>query len=230
MLEIIKDYKKVFISFILVLLLTLGFLIFNKSNHKEEIELKEETVEKVSVNDNLVKEEKEVKKINVDVKGAVKKAGVYSLEDGSIVNDVLKLAGLKSNATTKNINLSKKLTNEMVIVIFTKNELKKKSETSISECATLEVDISNCEGSSIIVPGESNSQTSTSDNQISSSVNINKASKEELMSLTGIGESKALAIIKYREENNGFKSIEDIMNVSGIGEALYNKIKDTITV
>ena len=59
---------------------------------------------------------------------------------------------------------------------------------------------------------------------------MNKANKEQLMTLTGIGESKALAIIKYREDNNGFKSIEEVMNVSGIGEALYNKIKDSITV
>ena len=50
------------------------------------------------------------------------------------------------------------------------------------------------------------------------------------MTLSGIGESKALAIIKYREENNGFKDISEIMNVSGIGEALFNKIKEFITI
>ncbi len=233
MLEIIKDYKKIIIIGLAIILFVSGFFLFNKSNHKDDIELKEETVEKVSLNDSVVKEEEkpEVKMISVDVKGAVKKAGVYSLEEGSIVNDVLKLAGLKSSATTKNINLSKKLVNEMVIVIYTKNELKKLNEVNITDCFTSEVDISNCEGSSIIVPGEENNNDNTTNtNTVSGKVNINKATKEELMTLTGIGESKALAIIKYREENNGFKDINEIMNVSGIGEALYNKVKDSITV
>ena len=50
------------------------------------------------------------------------------------------------------------------------------------------------------------------------------------MTLTGIGESKALAIIKYREENNGFKTLEELMNISGIGEKVFAKIKDSITL
>ena len=61
-------------------------------------------------------------------------------------------------------------------------------------------------------------------------ISINKASKEELMSISGLGESKAEAIIKYREENGEFKTIEDIKNVSGIGDSLYEKIKERITV
>lgn len=59
-------------------------------------------------------------------------------------------------------------------------------------------------------------------------VSINTATKEELMTLTGIGESKAESIIEYREENGEFKNLEDIMNVSGIGESAYSKIKDHI--
>lgn len=231
MLEIIKDYKKIIILFVFLGLFVGGFFLFNKSNHKDNIEVREEQVQKVSVNDSKINEKVEEEKlISVDVKGAVKKAGVYSLKEGSIVNDVLKLAGLKSNATTKNINLSKKLINEMVIVIYTKSELKRLNEVSIADCVSTEVDISNCEGSSVIVPNGSNTTSQSSNNQDTSFINLNKANKEQLMTLTGIGESKALAIIKYREDNNGFKSIEEVMNVSGIGEALYNKIKDSITV
>jgi competence protein ComEA len=66
--------------------------------------------------------------------------------------------------------------------------------------------------------------TEQSDNKIS----INVGTKEELMTLNGIGESKALAIIAYREKNGSFKTLEDIMNVSGIGEAAFSKIKDYI--
>ena len=63
-----------------------------------------------------------------------------------------------------------------------------------------------------------------------SKVNINTATKEQLMTLEGIGEAKALSIISYRVSNNGFKSIEEIMNVSGISERVYNNIKDKITI
>ena len=61
-------------------------------------------------------------------------------------------------------------------------------------------------------------------------VNLNTASKEELMTLPGVGESKALKIITYREENGGFNAIEDIMNITGIKEKMFDKIKDHITV
>ena len=61
-------------------------------------------------------------------------------------------------------------------------------------------------------------------------VNINTATLEELCTLTGIGESKAQSIISYREENGDFTSIEEIMNISGIKEGIYEKIKDQITV
>ena len=61
-------------------------------------------------------------------------------------------------------------------------------------------------------------------------VNINTAEKEELMTLAWIGESKAEAIIAYREENGGFSSPEDIKNISGIKDGVYSKIKDSICV
>jgi len=61
-------------------------------------------------------------------------------------------------------------------------------------------------------------------------VNLNKAGAEELMTLTGIGKSRAEAIIQYRQEVGAFRSIEDIMNVSGIKESAFEKIRDDITV
>ncbi len=61
-------------------------------------------------------------------------------------------------------------------------------------------------------------------------INLNKATKEELMTLPGVGEAKAESIIEYRNENGGFKSIEEIMQISGIKEGLFEKIKDLIKV
>ena len=78
------------------------------------------------------------------------------------------------------------------------------------------------------------SEENLSDNETkveeTAKISINTATKEELMKLDGIGESKAENIIKYREENGNFKTIEDIKNVSGIGDAAYEKIKDSITI
>ena len=79
------------------------------------------------------------------------------------------------------------------------------------------------------VPSSFKNSTSVN-NKSDNKVSLNNATLEELMTLSGIGESKAKAIIKYREEENVFKSIEDIMNISGIGTSLFEKIKDNITI
>ena len=181
------------------------------------------------VKEDIDKEEIEVvEKVKVDIKGAVKKPGVYELEIGSRVSDVINIAGgLKSNASTKYLNLSKKITDEMVIKVYTETQIKNMNITYNvkEECNSKTQDISNCAGASIIDSGSSSNDITTS-----TKVSLNKASKEELMTLSGIGESKADAIIEYRNKNNGFKTLEELMNVSGIGEAAYNKIKDYITL
>lgn len=142
----------------------------------------------------------------------------------SVVIDVIGLAGgLKSNANTKYINLSYEVNNHDVINIYTNSEVKNNSIKM--ECSCPSLDISSCDNSSIVT----NNSTNNNGSNVSGKVNINSASKEELMSISGIGESKALAIIEYRN-NTKFNSIEDIKNVSGIGDSLYNTIKDSITV
>ena len=189
--------------------------------------------EVVPVVENNVKDSEQVetiiKKIKIDVKGAVKKEGVYELDEGARVSDAIKMAGgLKSNASTKYLNLSMKLEDEMVIKVYTDNQIKNMNVTYKvqEECKCPTMDITSCAGSSVTSKGES----TDSSNVPSGKVSLNNASKEELMTLNGVGESKAEAIIEYRNENNGFKTLEELMNVSGIGEAAYNKIKDNITL
>ena len=128
-----------------------------------------------------------------------------------------------------------KVSNEMVIRIYTKEEVKEaiKEEPIIKviekECNCPELKNDAClkqEGSA-----EVEKEEDTNNNEIGTSkININTASLEELQRVSGIGESKAKAIIEYRNEFGQFKKIEDIMEVSGIGEALYEKIKDSITI
>ena len=195
-------------------------------------ECEEEVAKSNSVVSVIEKEDSEdevvINKIKVDIKGAIKKAGVYELEEGARISDLIKLAGgLKSNASTKYLNLSKKLEDEMVIKIYTETQIKNMNITYKvqEECKCPSEDITSCAGSNIISNGSSNSSQ-----EVLGKISLNKATKEELMTLSGIGESKAEDIIEYRNTNNGFKSLEELMNVSGIGESVYNKIKDNITL
>ena len=156
------------------------------------------------------------KNINVEVKGEVLKPGVYTLKYGSTIKDLLDLSGgANEGVDLYTINLSKKLTDGDVVVMFKENR-----EINIDESYD-----------KVITNLKNNKEL---DNYItneiweSSKISINKSSKEELMELPGIGESKALLIIEYRNQNGSFKKIEDIMNVKGIGKALYEKIKDYI--
>jgi competence protein ComEA len=171
--------------------------------------------------------------IQVDIKGYVKKPGVYEIEEGSSVNDLINTAGgLKSNGTTDNLNLSKKLVDESVIVVLSKTQLKNKNQascTTSTDTTTTTSTTTNGIATDSIYLVEDDTTTESSTTTTSSKVNINTATKEELMNLSGIGESKAIAIIAYRE-NQKFTTIEEITNVSGIGDSIYEKIKDNITV
>ena len=231
MIEFIKDNLTKFLFLLIGVLLVVLILVHvfdlklinrEESNEYEEVAIVEE-IEQDEVEEPVLEE---VKQVKVDIKGAVKKPGVYVVNEGSIVNDVIELAGgFSKGGTAKNINLSKKVQDEMVIYIYTSYQLNRmKNDNKISEdCKTNIVDISSCEGASIIIPGDN---SITEENTIDGKVSLNTASKEQLMSVSGIGESKALAIIEYREKNGGFKSIEELLNVSGIGESIFNKVKD----
>ena len=219
MAKIISFFKNYYMacSFIFITFFAVGLLGLSSINNKanaQEISLEKEECKCEENNDGS--------EVLVDIKGAVKKPGVYKLSSNSIINDVIEVAGgLVKNATTDDINLSKAIYNEMVIYVSTKNELKDKQSSSIipSNSSTL-----NSNNTNVTSGGEVSSCVS------SIKVNINNASLDQLMTLNGIGESKAQKIVEYRQINGLFKSIEDIKNVSGIGDTYYEKIKDYITV
>lgn len=198
----------VFLIFLLVLYL------FNDSEEIEEDIVINITTEKIKT--------EEMESFYVDIKGSVKNPGVYKFKEGKRIIDAINEAGgLKKNADTSNINLSKKLTNEMVIYVYNNNEIKNKDSLSCNNICNVEViEVNNC-----IENNDTNNKEPTND-----LVNINTASIEELQTITGIGESKAKSIIEYRSNNGSFKAIDEIKNVSGIGDALFEKIKDKITI
>ena len=195
-----------------------------------------EKIEEINLeNKEEIEEPKEVKKIKVDIKGEVKNPGIQELNEFDRVGDAIKKAGgLTEDADTELINLSKTLKDEMVIIVYNKYEIEKiKSETNKSETIIKYIE-QKCTCPDTIndacINKKSESNKETKEQIKETKISINTATIEELMKVDGIGESKAKAIIKYREENGPFQTIEDIKNVSGIGESTFEKFKDYITV
>ncbi len=225
-------YIKKYIWVILVIFVLLFLFIANSSN--EEVVLEEQLKEK-EVEEPIIQEEN--KKIKVDIKGAVNNPGVYEVLENSRVSDAINISGgLTKDADTSTINLSKIIFDEMVIIIYTKDEIAEmlKGDTSIKyiekECICPKLENDACIEDKIENVPNDNSNSSNNDSSPSNNkVSLNKASLDELMTLDGIGEKKAQAIIDYRNKN-GFKSIEEIMEVDGIGSTTYEKIKDRLTL
>ena len=216
-MEFFNRYKRYFILGGCFILLGVFVYLYMANNDDLVSDLENETL----IADITTTTEKVVQnKIFVDVKGAVNKPGVYEFNEGEKVIDAIKKAeGLTKSAVTSNINLSKKLTNEMVIYVFNKKEIVSITTTNKITCNCETIEVNNCID-----------KNSISDNNSNNKININTATLDELLTLKGIGQSKAEAIIKYREENGNFNSIEDIQKVSGLGGTIYSKIKDYITV
>lgn len=176
---------------------------------------------------NDIKKEEPLNKYMVDIKGEIINPGIYELTKDSRVIDVInKAGGLTNNADTTVINLSKKIVDEMVIIIYSKEQVNNWKET-MEEQNYLQEKCTNQEDAQI--KNDACIKIEDDSNNNSKIININIASKEELMTLTGIGETKAEAIIAYRN-NTPFTKIEDIKNVSGIGDSVYEEIKNNITV
>ena len=168
--------------------------------------------------------------IIVHISGAVNKEGVIQLKMNSRISDAIEMAGgLRDNANTKNINLAYKLEDGMKIYIPTIEEQENKTD--------IDKNITDNEGKENLTndfvttsSGTSDSNSQNVQNEQIVKVNINSATQEQLESLPGIGPSTANKIINYRNENGKFNKIEDIKEVSGIGDAKFNKLKEFITV
>ena len=150
----------------------------------------------------------------VYVCGAVVNPGVYELSEGSRIDDaVIAAGGFSEDADRTYVNLAARLSDGSKLQIPTISETS--DETLAKEIESFDT-------------GDNGYKSGASDG--SGLININTASQTELATLPGIGEGIAGKIIKYRDENGSFKSIEDIMKVSGIKDKLFSKIKDQITV
>ena len=220
------------ITFFVVFIFIISIVIIKNNLKNNEVYASSDN--EILYTNNVVLEEnqeKEEKLYFVYIKGQVLNPGVYKVYENTRVIDVINMAGgLLDNSDTSKINLAKKVKDEMVIIIYSKEEIKK------NEIKEVKIDYSFNDAlindKDVLTNDNKISNSNTSNSNISKEnklVNINTCTKEELLTLSGIGESKANAIISYREENGGFKTIEDLLNVSGIGNSIYEKIKNYIT-
>lgn len=213
--QVIKKYGKtiLFPGIVLLILLYL-FLQQDSSNEEESLSITtipqlEQSEQNNSEAETAKDEEQSVKKVMVDVKGAVQYPGVYELTTDQRIVDAIKAAGgYTDKAQNQSINHAQKLQDEMAIYI---PEIGEEAE--------------NLQHSGQVMAGGAPATSSSTD-----VVDLNSADETALTTIPGIGPSKAQAILAYREENGPFQTIEDIKNVSGIGDKTFEKLKDHISV
>lgn len=182
------------------------FFVFSSPDPQEELTTGNETIMAMESEKEEEKTETSAEEplvLMADIKGAVNQPGVYEIQEGTRVIDLVEQAGgLTADSDASTINFAMRLTDEMTIYIPKKGE-------SVEQVTQ-------------IAKGQPVSQNTT--------VNLNSADASELETLPGIGPSKSKAIIEYRETNGAFKSIDDLKSISGIGDKTFEKLKDLISV
>ena len=197
-----QNVKSIILAFVCSLVVIIGGLFYFNQNKTEDYSgVSFSNTSNETNNKDEKTEDKHDEKIFVDVKGAVKYPGVFETTKDKRVKDLIEEAGgLLDDADTSTLNLSQKVKDQMVIYVLKHGEKPKQI---------------------------SDGSTSSSNGDV---ININTANKEQLMKISGVGKTKAEAIISYREKNGDFKKKEDITKVKGIGKATFEKIKDKIEV
>ncbi|MCC9746143.1 helix-hairpin-helix domain-containing protein, partial [Streptococcus agalactiae] len=194
-------------------LLLFGILGLNHfgTHHKEDnlninLEKKVSTITEKKVPMISHVKDKVSNQVTVDVKGAVNHPGVYSLPSQSRVTDAIKRAGGLSNlADSKSVNLAQKLQDETVIYVAQKGE-------------------------KITVVEEEKANNIATQGNSKGKINLNKADLSSLQTISGVGAKRAQDILDYRDSQGGFKTIDDLKNVSGIGEKTLEKLRQDVTI
>ena len=213
-LEKIKQYKLALVIALIGLVIA-GFMMLQREQKQENNiqQLMEQTsysssstTEKSKQRSENDQGDKNEGMVTVDVKGAVKKPGVYQLKSSSRVHDaLLKAGGMTDEADLKSINQAQKLVDEAVVYVAKVGEN--------------------------VVDVTTNTSASTATSQAKAGlVNLNTATEADFQTISGIGQKRAQDIIAYREANGKFKSVDDLKNVTGIGAKTLEKLKEYVTV
>lgn len=204
-----KKQKIIVVVLIIIMCIVIGYYIISKTEKYDYSD-----IEKIS---NIIEEDQKVddniieNKIVIHITGEVEEEGVIELEKGARISDAIEEAGgTTEEADLSNVNLAYSLSDGQKVKIPNINE--KDEEIIVVEEKA---------GDNIIIEGNKSKEEK---------ININKAAQTEIETLPGIGPSTALKIITYRNEHGKFKNIEDIKNVSGIGDSKFENIKEYICV
>lgn len=196
-----QNVKSIILAFVCSLIVIIGGLFyFNQSKTEDYSGVSFSNTSSVPINKDEKNEEKHDEKIFVDVKGAVKHPGVFETTKDKRVKDLIEEAGGLLEDADTSTLNLSQKVKDQMVIYVLKH-------------------------------GEKPKQTSDGSSSSSGDViNINTANLEQLMKISGVGKTKAEAIISYREKNGDFKKKEDITKVRGIGKATFEKIKDKIEV
>ena len=211
--KMFKDLKPKMILIIAIFLIIIGIIYQVKKSNKEIIEFDYQNVivqNKPMLDENIVESAMEKKYIKIHITGQVKKSGIIELESGSRISDAIeKAGGITELANLDEVNLAYCLEDgqKLYIPSIEEKEIEYITEEN-GENIIEETNVSNA-------------------NKI---VNINKADLEDLETIPGIGPLMAQKIINYRTENGEFKTVEDLKNVSGIGEKKFESMREYINV
>ena len=192
--------KRIILCMVLVIIGTVFFVQTMQPNQPEAIVVQTNTAEKPE--DSFSQPETIKNELVVHVAGAVQNPGVYTLQDGSRVEDAITRAQLLPQSDADALNRAALLSDGQKIVVPFAGEAQTSHPLTESEGGTMPND----------------------------KVNLNHATLAQLMTLPGIGEVKAQAIMQYRQEHNGFQTIDQLLQVNGIGSAIYSQIADLVCV
>ena len=192
--------KRIILCMVLVIIGTVFFVQTMQPNQPEAIVVQTNTAEKPE--DSFSQPETIKNELVVHVAGAVQNPGVYTLQDGSRVEDAITRAQLLPQSDADALNRAALLSDGQKIVVPFVDEAQTSNPSTESETGTMPND----------------------------KVNLNHATLAQLMTLPGIGEVKAQAIMQYRQEHNGFQTIDQLLQVNGIGSAIYSQIADLVCV
>lgn len=205
-----KNKDKIIIGLIIALAIAIGNNFIKEKQGdslNENFTLLDKNEDDLLLEDETDDYAKENEAMKVHITGQINREGVYEIKDGDRLEDLInKAGGLSPDADSKSLNLAMKLEDQMKIYIPSKDEILDQEDANTDQII-------------------SNADPSSQEGKI----NINEASKEELMTLPNIGEKRAQAIIDYRESKK-FETIEEIKNVTGIGDKFYQAMQDLITV
>lgn len=203
LLELYETYKREIIIGLVGVLALLGLLVWNGKQQPTGM-----PVEKAATQvQQTAKTDRKSGKLFVDVKGAVNKPGVYELKRGSRIAEAVNQAGgFRPDADSNQVNLAKQVNDQQMIYVPMKGEQVPQEGSSASAAA---------------------GQQAGSDSKV---VNLNTATKEQLTTVTGIGDKKADLILAYRQQHGQFSRVEDLKNITGFGDKTIAKIKDQLSV